>query len=253
MEKVSIYYLRTSDLAKAVGIHPNTVRLYVDWGLLPPVEKSPSGYRLFTQRHLECLRLARMIYAEPYPGKHLRSTGKAILMAVVKDDWGGALEKAFQHWSAVKSELTHAETALMLLDHWVEGLPTEPFQVPLSIAEVSALLHVSRDVIRNWERNGLITIPRNSYNRYRIFGTTEIGRMRVIRMLSQAGYSHMAILRMFIELEGGAKDDLRHVLDTPRPDEDVFMASDRWLSTLHEHELRAEQIIWFIKDHLETM
>ena len=180
MEKVSIYYLRTSDLAKAVGIHPNTVRLYVDWGLLPPVEKSPSGYRLFTQRHLECLRLARMIYAEPYPGKHLRSTGKAILMAVVKDDWGGALEKAFQHWSAVKSELTHAETALMLLDHWVEGLPTEPFQVPLSIAEVSALLHVSRDVIRNWERNGLITIPRNSYNRYRIFGTTEIGRMRVI-------------------------------------------------------------------------
>lgn len=253
MEKVSIYYLRTSDLAKAVGIHPNTVRLYVDWGLLPPVEKSPSGYRLFTQRHLECLRLARMIYAEPYPGKHLRSTGKAILMAVVKDDWGGALEKAFQHWSAVKSELTHAETALMLLNHWVEGLPTEPFQVPLSIAEVSALLHVSRDVIRNWERNGLITIPRNSYNRYRIFGTTEIGRMRVIRMLSQAGYSHMAILRMFIELEGGAKDDLRHVLDTPRPDEDVFMASDRWLSTLHEHELRAEQIIWFIKDHLETM
>ncbi len=246
-------YLRTSDLAKAVGIHPNTVRLYVEWGLLPPVKKSPSGYRLFTKQHLECLRLARMIYAEPYPGRHLRSTGKAILMAAVNDDWGGALEKAFHHLSAVKSELTGAETALMLLEHWVEGLPTEPFENPLSIAEVSSLLHVSRDVIRNWERNGLITIPRNSYNRYRIFGPDEIGRMRVIRMLSQAGYSHMAILRMFIELEGGAKDDLRHVLDTPRPDEDVFMASDRWLSTLHEHELRAGQIIQFIKDHLETV
>ena len=45
-------YLRTSDLAKAVGVHPNTVRRYVDWGLLPPVEHSPSGYRRFTQRHL---------------------------------------------------------------------------------------------------------------------------------------------------------------------------------------------------------
>ena len=253
MEKETNRYLRTSDLAKAVGIHPNTVRLYVEWGLLPPVEKTPSGYRLFTERHLECLRLARMIYVEPYPGKHLRSTGKAILMAAVKDDWGGALEKAFQHLSAVRSELTSAETALMLLDHWAEGSPTEPFQDPLSIAEVSALLHVSRDVIRNWERNGLIIIPRNSYNQYRIFGPAEIGRMRVIRMLSQAGYSHMAILRMFIELDSGKKEGLHQALDTPRPDEDIFAASDRWLSTLHEEESRAERIIQFIKDHLESI
>jgi DNA-binding transcriptional MerR regulator len=55
-------YLRTSDLAKAVGVHPNTVRRYVDRGLLPPVERSPSGYRRFTQRHLiACAWLARSI------------------------------------------------------------------------------------------------------------------------------------------------------------------------------------------------
>ena len=38
-------YLRTSDLARAVDAHPNTVRRYVDRGILPPVERSPSGYR----------------------------------------------------------------------------------------------------------------------------------------------------------------------------------------------------------------
>lgn len=59
-------YLRTSDLAREVGIHPNTVNRYVGWGLLPPVERSPSGYRRFTQRHLDCLRLARTIYASDY-------------------------------------------------------------------------------------------------------------------------------------------------------------------------------------------
>jgi hypothetical protein len=48
-------YLRTSDLAKTVGVHTNTVRRYVDRGLLPPVESSQSGYRRFTQRHLDCL------------------------------------------------------------------------------------------------------------------------------------------------------------------------------------------------------
>src|SRR5947209_19070476 len=61
-------FLRTSDLAKAVGVHPNTVRRYVDRGLLPPVEHSPSGYRRFTQRHLDCLRLARQVYCNQYPG-----------------------------------------------------------------------------------------------------------------------------------------------------------------------------------------
>jgi len=27
-------YLRTSDIAKAVSVHPNTVRLYEKWGFL---------------------------------------------------------------------------------------------------------------------------------------------------------------------------------------------------------------------------
>ena len=80
-------FFRTSDLACAVRIHPNTVRRYVDWGLLPPVERSPTGYRLFTQRHLDCLRLARMIYAAPYPGRGFRALGNEIIQCAVVDDW----------------------------------------------------------------------------------------------------------------------------------------------------------------------
>jgi DNA-binding transcriptional MerR regulator len=34
-------YLHTADPAKAVGVHPNTVRRYVDRGILPPVERTP--------------------------------------------------------------------------------------------------------------------------------------------------------------------------------------------------------------------
>jgi DNA-binding transcriptional MerR regulator len=45
--------LRTSDISRAVGVHPNTVRLYETWGLLPPIPRSSSGYRLFTEQHLE--------------------------------------------------------------------------------------------------------------------------------------------------------------------------------------------------------
>ena len=62
-------------------------------------------------------------------------------------------------------------------------------------------------------------------------------------MLAHAGYSHMAILRMFIELDGGNTRDLKAILDTPRADEDIFTAADHWLTTLRTQEKLAENII----------
>lgn len=240
-------YLRTSDLARAVGIHPNTVRLYLEWGLIPPVERNSSGYRLFTQRHLDCLRLARMIYAAPYPGRGFRALGNEIIQSAVAENWQDALEKADNHMAAIKAELKQAETAADLLEHWAQTLTESSDEEPLAIGEVSKLLGISLDVIRNAERNGLITVPRNSYNRYRLFGKKEIERLRIIRMLSKAGYSHMAILRMFLELDAGNTSHLKQVLDTPRPDEDIFTAADRWLTTLHEQKKMAGQVIEFVK------
>jgi DNA-binding transcriptional MerR regulator len=164
-------YLRTSDLARSVGVHPNTVRRYVDWGLIPPVERSPAGYRLFTQRHLDCMRLARMIYTAPYPGRGFRALGNQIIQRGVADDWMGALEKAHEHWLAVKAELEHANQAANAVEHWAQTMAdSNSTEEPLAIGEVSKLLGVSIDIIRNAERNGLITVPRNSYNNYRLFG-----------------------------------------------------------------------------------
>lgn len=246
-------YLRTSDLARVVGIHPNTVRLYVDWGLIPPVERSPSGYRLFTQRHIDCLRLARMIYTAPYPGRGFRALGNEIIKCAVVENWQGALEKAYEHLLAVNAELDHANQAANLLEHWAQNMTSDSNEeTPLAIGEVSKLLGISLDVIRNAERNGLITIPRNSYNNYRLFGKKEIERLRIIRMLSKAGYSHMAILRMFIELDKGNTRDLKKTLDTPRPDEDIFTAADRWLTTLHEQKDMAQRVIRMIEEMIAT-
>ena len=245
-------YLRTSDLARAVGIHPNTVRLYVDWGLIPPVERSEAGYRLFTQRHLDCLQLARTIYAAEYPGRALRALGNEIIQCAVVDNWQGALEKAHEHLVAVKAELEHADTAADLLEHWAQNRDMPTNEEPLEIREVSKLLGVSHDVIRNWERNGLICVPRNSYNNYRLFGKKEIERLRIIRMLSRAGYSHMAMLRMFIELDGGNTRNLKQTLDTPRPDEDIFTAADHWLTTLRGQEKMAGQVIQLIQEIMGT-
>lgn len=246
-------YLRTSDLARAVGIHPNTVRRYVEWGLLPPVQRGSNGYRLFTQKHLDCLHVARMIYnTTTYPGKTIRLSGSQIIQRAVADDWGGALEQGYTHLALVQSERAQAETAALLLERWAAGTAADATEQPMRIGQVARLLGVSIDVLRNWDRNGLITVPRHADNQYRSYGPAEISRLRVIRMLSRAGYSQMAILRMLIQLDRGITTNLRHSLDTPAPDEDVYMASDRWLSTLADQEKIALDLIALIEGVIKS-
>ncbi|HEY7356589.1 MAG TPA: MerR family transcriptional regulator [Ktedonobacterales bacterium] len=244
-------YLRTSDLAKAVGIHPNTVRRYVDRGLLPPVEYSPAGYRRFTPRHLDCLRLARQVYSVPYAGKAIFLSGNHILHAVVNGDLGDALALAHRHLQLVQAERAQADMAADLLERWAFGAPTNEVIQPLQIGQAARVLNTSIDILHNWDRNGLIDVPRDPANGYRRYGAREISRLRVIRMLSRAGYSLSAILRMLLQLDQGETTDLRRALDTPRPDEDVYLASDRWLSTLADHEERSYTMIALLKEFMQ--
>jgi len=244
-------YLHTSDLAKAVGVHPNTVRRYVDRGLLPPVERSPSGYRRFTQRHLDCMRLACQVYCTQYPGKAIHQSGMRIIQATIKGDLGGALELAHSHLALVQSERAQAEVAAALLERWAFSAPVDATIQTLSIGQVAHLLGLTIDILRNWDRNGLIDVPRDPSNGYRRYGAPEISRLRVIRMLSRAGYSLSAILRMLLQLDRGEKTDLRCALDTPRPDEDVYLASDRWISTLTDQEQRAHTIIALVEEIIQ--
>jgi DNA-binding transcriptional MerR regulator len=241
-------YLRTSDLAKAVGVHTNTVRRYVDWGLLPPVERSSSGYRRFTQIHLDCLRLDRLIMDGDYPGRSIRQSASLIIQSAVKDDWGGALELSYKHVALIQAEQAQANAAVEMLEHWAHGRGADISSKQMRIGDVSRLLGVSNDILRNWERNGLLEVPRQHHNAYRMYGVQEISRLRVIRMLAKAGYSLMAILRMLLHLDRGEVGSLRQMLDTPQPEEDVYMASDRWLSTLANEEKRARAIINLINE-----
>lgn len=234
--KMPSRHLRTSDIAKAVGVHPNTVRLYEEWGYLSPTPRSRSGYRLFTETHLDQMRLARTILTWPYPG------GKGLVLDLIHKcaagDLGGALELAYIYLAKVRAERAHAEAAIEFLEQWAQGQAVETLGTPLPIGEAARRLGVSVDKLRNWERNGLLDVPRDPRNGYRLFGAAEIGRARVIRMLLQTGYSLMAILRMLHYLDQGQTVDLRKVLDTPPPDEDVYTVADRWLSTLAALEQR---------------
>ena len=53
--------------------------------------------------------------------------------------------------------------------------------------EVSELLDISMDTLRNWEMNGLLTVRRKD-NGYRIYTDKDIQRLKIIRTLRCANY-----------------------------------------------------------------
>ena len=173
-------YYRTSDIARNVGCHPNTVRLYETWGYLPKVSRGSNNYRLFTQVHMDHMQLAWIALRGPYPGATIKRSAYGLVEKAATGDLGSALEMAYDHLALVQSERAQAEVAADMLERWSQGIATEPVTGSMWIGEAARYLNVTRDMLRNWENNGLIDIPRDTENGYRRYGTKEIGRLRVM-------------------------------------------------------------------------
>lgn len=234
-------HLKTSDIAKALGVHVNTVRLYEAQGYLSAVPRSASGYRRYTPMHLEQMRLAQLALNWPYSGD--KALVQTLVRCAANGDLGMAMELAYEHLINVRIELTQAEAAVDFLERWAQGQVVDTTPHHLTIGQTARHLRVTPDQLRNWDRSGLLNVPRHPETGYRIYSAREIGRLRVIRVLRQSGYSTMAILRVLRKFDAGERESLREVLDTPDAHEDIETLADRWLSTLQQHEQRALAII----------
>jgi DNA-binding transcriptional MerR regulator len=158
------------------------------------------------------------------------------------------MELAGQHLEIVHAEQARAEAAAARLERWAESDPGDSGPPYDRIGDAARKLGATIDQLRNWERNALIEVPRDPRNGYRLYSRQELGRLSVIRLLIQTGFSVMAVLRMVTALDAGETRDLRAVLDTPRPDEDAFSAADRWLSALADQEERAHQMLAILEE-----
>ena len=50
----------TSQIADKFGLHPNTIRLYENWGVISSPERKPNGYRAFTDEHIKQIEIVRL-------------------------------------------------------------------------------------------------------------------------------------------------------------------------------------------------
>ena len=155
---------------------------------------------------------------------------------------------AYDYLKHIQQERKKAEEALDLVKAWLEGKVVPSKEVYYKRVEVARLLGVSIDVLRNWEREGLIEIPRSD-NNYRSYGPKELNRLKVIRTLRSANYSMMAVLRMMRKVDEGKGEEAYEAINTPEPEEDIIGATDRWIDTLIETEQDAQKVI----DELKKM
>ncbi len=239
-------YLYTTQFAAMIGVHANTIRQYESWRLMPPIPRTPGGYRIFGAAHLGQARLIRSALRFTWLGGEMRHVAYAMVEAGAAGDLGGALEQAHRLQAMVRSERIQAEAAAAYLERWAQGIPTGSTP-PMSIGQAARHLDVTIDMLHNWERNGLLRVSRNPQNGYRIYEARDLGRLRVIRTLRHARYSTMAILRMLTRLDEGKRTGLRQALDTPDPDEDVWYATDHWLTTLAELEPHSQDVIFQVE------
>ena len=100
---------KTSEVAKMIGIHPNTVRFYEEWGLIPRAKRKANGYRVFTDFHIEQLRLARIAFQIEILQNGLRKKIVETVKVSANGDFDKALALANEYLFRIYQEQKNAE------------------------------------------------------------------------------------------------------------------------------------------------
>lgn len=237
---------RTSEIAKIIGIHPNTVRLYEELELIPKPDRMPNGYRVFTDLHIEQFRLARLAFQVEVLQNGLRKKIVQMIKVSAAGDYDKALEltEGYRMW--LRQEIANAEEAIDIVKRILDGRQEENVHT-MKRKEVSEYLNISMDTLRNWEMNGLLTVRRRQ-NGYRVYTDDDIRRLKIIRSLRFANYSLEAILTMLGQVSKYPGIDIKRALDTPKEDTEIIAVCDKLVTSLTKAESNAEKMLDKLKE-----
>lgn len=228
----------TKDLANACGVHSNTIRNWEAEGYITEVPRKKNGYRIFSSIHLHQALIVHYCLNFTWISGPVRKAALAVMKRSSCRDTVHLKSAAKKLTEVIDQELEQADQAIEILNRWAESpyeKEEEALIPPLYKKEAAKVLNVTPETLRTWERNGLISCPRHPANGYTLYGPNEMSRLRIIRLLRNAGYSQIAILRMLHVFETqGNKADLGKALDTPDPQDDVYLATDYWMTKLRE-------------------
>lgn len=236
---------RTAEIAAIAGIHPNTVRLYEEWGLISRPERKENGYRIFTDLHIQQIQLVRTAFQVEVLQSGLRKKMVDILKTTAAGDFEKAITLTHEYLERLKRERTNAEEAIRIVQHIMSGCPKNN-GLFMKRKEVSKYLEISMDTLRNWEMNGLLTVRRKE-NGYRVYTDDDIRRLKIIRSLRCANYSLEAILHLLRQLSENPDTDIRTALTMPQQTDSLTSVCDRLIISLTKAEKNAGEILLMLE------
>lgn len=238
----------TKEIAEINNVHPNTVRLYEKWGYISKVKRKKNNYRVFTEKHLHEMKLARIALPGPYPidGKIVHQLVKVF----ADDNIIKALELAQEYSRKVEIEADRAVAALEVLDKWFQKKAGDKNITILKTRKnASSTLGISIDTLRTWERNALFNVKKDSSG-ILAFSQWDIEKIMIIRLLRNCGYSIASLLKVFTHEESYHVKP-SEILLLHDESSDISYDTDRYLEFLEEHKKRSQAIITILKASIE--
>ncbi|MDY3030231.1 MAG: MerR family transcriptional regulator [Clostridia bacterium] len=221
----------TSDIAKKIGIHPNTVRFYEEMQLITRPERKENGYRIFTDLHIYQFKIARTAFQIELLQNGLRKQSVEIVKTVALGNIDKALDLTDRYLEHIEQEKNNAAEAVKSAKAILENKDNNLIKISMTRKETADYLGITTDTLRNWELNGLLRIKRRQ-NGYRVYTEQDIQILKIIRSLRCANYSLSSILRMLTALSRNPQTDIMKVIDTPLQTDDIITACDRLITSL---------------------
>ena len=151
-----------------------------------------------------------------------------------------------EYLKQLRQERRNAEEAIKIVKQLLSGGAQENSH-NLKRKDVSNLLDISMDTLRNWEMNGLLTVKRKN-NGYRVYTDEDIQRLKIIRSLRCANYSLEAIRRLLQQLSKNPNTDIRVALNTPKQPVDIISVCERLIKYLSDAETNAKFVLEMLQE-----
>lgn len=188
--------LRPVDVARALDCSVQLVRDLEAQGVLPGADRTDTGYRRYTEQHLNAGRAYRAFAAGMGP-----VAAKAVLRAFHRGEVATALALLDTAHAQLHTERSLIEQTRRAIDH----LAAEPVRPAwpsdaMGISELAEALGMRPSALRHWETQGLLNADRQGVRAARRYNPEQVRDARVVHQLRAAGYRIPTIERLLPEL-----------------------------------------------------
>jgi DNA-binding transcriptional MerR regulator len=152
-------------------------------GVLPPVPRTGSGYRSWTEAHVQAVLAYRAVAAAAGPVEARR------LLRAAYDDPPSQLLALLD---AAHARLHGERQDVALAQEAAAAIAAEPIDEPrpsdaMGTAELAGALGVRTSTLRHWDAEGLV-VPRRTPGGARTYAPGDVRDARIVSQLRRAGY-----------------------------------------------------------------